>query len=394
VDLYYIGEQEIVPSGIWSKISNPSRYVDANPVGTGPYTLSVFNNEGFTMTRQDHYWQPGKPAVKSVNFEIFNSQASDNASLISGQADWGGVFLNNIKSVFVAKDPAHRHYWQPGDATVGFFPNLSEWPLSQLPVRQAVSLAIDRNAVSADGENGQEAPAASATGLVVPADNGYLTAQTAAYKLSPTANVAAAKQVLEKAGYTMGKNGYFQKNGKTLAFTLTDCTNYSDYMTSMQVIAANLKQAGIKVTVKGVSVAAFAAGVNLGSFQAFIRWGTPGPTPYYQYENWLDSAISAPIGKNATGDYERFHSAQAQQYLKAFRDAATAAQQKAALVGLEKIQATQLPVIPLVYSAAWDQYTTSKFTGFPNASNPYFVGTPQQAPTGAEYVILHLKPAS
>jgi len=33
-------------------------------------------------------------------------------------------------------------------------------------------------------------------------------------------------------------------------------------------------------------------------------------------------------------------------------------------VALEKIEATTLPVVPLLYGADWDEYSTANFTGF------------------------------
>ena len=46
---------------------------------------------------------------------------------------------------------------------------------------------------------------------------------------SATSNAAAAEQVLTKAGFTKGSNGFFEKNGQTVAFTIVDPTAYTDY---------------------------------------------------------------------------------------------------------------------------------------------------------------------
>ena len=48
----------IVPKSVWSTAGNPATYTDANPVGTGPYMLSSFTPEGFTLVKNPHYWQP------------------------------------------------------------------------------------------------------------------------------------------------------------------------------------------------------------------------------------------------------------------------------------------------------------------------------------------------
>jgi hypothetical protein len=54
--------------------------------------------------------------------------------------------------------------------------------------------------------------------------------------------------------------------------------------------------------------------------------------------------------------------------------------------------ATQAPVIPLVYGAAWYEYSTWNYTGWPTAANPYIDPVPN-APY-VEHTLLHLTPAS
>ena len=40
------GQTYIVPESIWSKVGDPGKYTDPNPVGTGPYTVSQFSLAG------------------------------------------------------------------------------------------------------------------------------------------------------------------------------------------------------------------------------------------------------------------------------------------------------------------------------------------------------------
>jgi len=52
----------------------------------------------------------------------------------------------------------------------------------------------------------------------------------------------------------------------------------------------------------------------------------------------------------------------------------------------------KLPVIPLLGSANWSEYRTTKFTGWPTPDNVYAMPAPYSAPDNL-LVILHLKPA-
>jgi peptide/nickel transport system substrate-binding protein len=392
--LYYIGITPMLPENIWSKV-NPDTYADTNPVGTGPYEVTSFTSSGITMTRNPNYWG-GEPAVKTVEFPAYDSNTSANLALEQGTLDWAGNFVQNIKTVYVGKNPSANHYWDAVTETQTLTPNLTVFPFTGaagLAVREAISDGIDRTTVSNDGEDFQQPAAtgpASLTGLAIPLDNSYITPATSGYQT--TYDPAKAKQVLEAAGWKMGSNGYFELNGKTLAFTIEDPSAYTDYITDDEIIASELKAVGMDVTVDAISVSKFGTDVAYGTYQMVNRYGTSGPNPYFAYDAWLNDATTAPVGKNATDDQERFYSPQADALLAQFAGTTNTTTQLNAIVGLEKIVATQLPVIPLVFGVAWFEYNSSKFSGWPSASDDYDPGQPE-GPFD-EYTILHLKPVS
>jgi peptide/nickel transport system substrate-binding protein len=393
--LYYIaGETYMVDPSVYGKAANPFTYPDPNPIGTGPYVLSTFSSSGITLTRNPHYWQAGEPKVAKLDFPAYDSNTTANLDLEQGTLDWGGNFVSDIKSAYVAKDPSTNHYWDAPLQTEAIIPNLDKFPFNNLAVREAVAVGVNRTVISDDGEDYQQPPAVgpgTLTGLTLPIDSSYLTPQTETY--ATTYNTAEAKKILEAAGWKMGSNGYFvSPSGQTLAFTFTDAAPYTDFLTDDQIMASELKAAGMDVTVSAVSVTDWTTDLGDGNFQAIAHWGTSGPSPYYLFYNWLDTALAKPIGQVATGDYERFDSPQADAYLASFSGTDNTATQKADMVGLEKIVATQLPVIPLFYGVAWDEYNTSKFTGWPTASNEYAPGEPSQPFN--ELTVLRLRPVS
>jgi peptide/nickel transport system substrate-binding protein len=388
--LYYIASTPMIPEGIWSKVSNPATYPDTNPVGTGPYELSSFSPQAVILTANPHYFQ-GAPKVTKVEFPAYDSNTSANLALETGSLDWAGNFVQNIKTAWVGKDPSTNHYWDFGLQTETLIPNLTAFPLNSLAVREAVSYGVNRTEISNVGEDYQQPPvqgAGSLTGITLPLDQSYVTPATSGYVA--TYDPAKAKSILEAAGWKMGSNGYFQLNGKTLAFSITDPSAYTDFITDDQIMAQELKAVGMDVTVNGTSVQAWTTDLQTGNFQAIAHWGNGGPTPYYLYDNWLDTDLTAPIGKVANGDYERFYSTQAEADLKSFASTDSTSTQLADVVSMEKIVATQLPVIPLFYGVAWFEYNTSKFTGWPSPADPYAPGEP--AGPFNEITVLHLKP--
>jgi peptide/nickel transport system substrate-binding protein len=384
----------IVPASVWGKAGNPATFSDPKPVGTGPYMLGSFTSQGFTLVKNPHYWQPSKVKVAKVYFPAYTSNTGALSALFSGQIDWTGNYIPGLKKEFVDTDPAHHHYYEAANGDESLEPNLSKWPLSDLAVRKAVSLAVDRTTLGAEGEAGLESPVTNATGLTLPAFQAW-AAPVSSMTISAHANAAAAAKVLETAGYKKGSNGYFQKNGKTVAFTIISPSAYTDMAEVDSIAAQELRAAGIDATFQGLSVNAWSADVSDGNFDMTEHWSNGGISPFAEYNGWLNSALAT---SSATGDFERLKDPALDADLNKLAGAATVSQQAQMLVPLEKYVAANLPVIPLETAAEWFEYNSQHFVGWPTQSNPYESGQPSGTNNGPGsgtdlVVILHLSPA-
>ncbi|MCL2393150.1 MAG: ABC transporter substrate-binding protein [Acidimicrobiaceae bacterium] len=374
------GQTLIVNKAKYSAAGKLSTFTDPNPVGTGPYVLKSMNSQDITLTANPNYWQPGKPTIGTLVFPDYESNTSAAAALQSGQLTWGGNFISHIQQIF-ANTPQHV-FFSPPNNTVALWPNLKSSPTSSLAVRQAISLAVNRKEVALDGEEGDEAPATSATGLILPNDKQYLadTGNTLPY------NPTKAASILRKAGYSLKDGVWTSKSGQQLKLSLEDPASYSDYMASDQSIAQQLTKFGIQTSTNGVSVNTWNADLASGHFNLTLHWGQTAATPYGQYENWLDPNL---IG-GSVGNFERFNMPAATAALHSYASSGSNKAQAAAIKTLGNIMATNLPVIPIMYGAAWGEYNSEKVTGFPSASNPYDPAQPS-VPMN-EYVVLQLKP--
>ena len=382
------GQVYIVPQSVWSKVGDPGKYTDANPIGTGPYTVSQFTSQGITLKANSSYWG-GKPAVSTIEFPTYASANTALSALQTNQLTWGGNFIPGVQQVFVAGSASH-HVWFPPVQTNSLEPNLTKFPTNQLAVRKAISLAIDRQALSQQAEGGIEPPVGNASGLTLPIFQPYLSSSVSGDTLSPNSNVAAAKAVLTAAGYVMGSDGFFRtKSGRELAIDITNPSSFSDYATGDQLIAGWLRKAGINATFVGQSTTAWSADIADGNYQLTQHWSQTSVSPYQLYNDWLNSAQAT---SNAAGDYERLKDPNVDAELTKLASANSASAEQADLVPIEQYVATNLPVIPTVYGVVFDEYNTTKFTGWPTASNAYESGSPN-TPTN-EVVILHLRPAS
>ena len=389
---YLIADQTpIVPKHIWSTLNQSSlhSYTDTKPVGTGPYTVSNCAPQNIKYLNNPHYWQSAAghpvPAVKEVDYPAFLSNTPANLFLSQGRAQWGGQYIPNIQSFYISKDPAHRHYWFAPVLNVSLFPNLTNPVLSQLPVRQAISLAINRATVSRLGESGYQAPA-NQTGVVLPTYSSWSDPSLTQTTYSPT----KAQQVLTAAGFTKGSDGIYQdKSGNRLSFTIKTISGFSDWDASLQLITQQLKAAGIAVTVQDENTSSYTADLQSGHFQ--LAYGgsggpapSPGPSPYYELRGLL---FGGNIGST---NYSRYKSASTDALFNQY-SSATQAQQVDIIHEIQKVMVDQIPLIPVTEGVDWYQYDTSHITGWPTQSNPYAQPSPYQAPDMG-VVLTHLVP--
>jgi peptide/nickel transport system substrate-binding protein len=365
---YYVADQTvIIPQHIWGSFDQAKldTQADTNPVGTGPYLMSTCSQDNIKYLRNAKYWQskPGHPVpqVAEVDYPAFLSNTSANLYLAQGSAQWGAQYIPNIQSYYISKSPSTRHYWFPPTLNVSLFPNLNNPLLSNLAVRQAISMAIDRSQVSQRGESGYE-PAANQTGIVLPTYKAWYdkSLDTTAY------DPAKADQTLEAAGFTKGSNGIYQNaQGQQLSFTVKTISGYTDWDESLQVITQELKAAGIQVTAQDENSDPYTNDTQSGNFQlAYGEMPVAGPGPYYELRPML---FSGSIGST---NYSRYKSDATDTLFNQY-SGASPAQQLQIIKQISTVMAQDLPVIPVVEGVDWYQYDTTSFGGWPTQSDPY-----------------------
>ena len=368
---YYIADQvAIVPQHIWASISDPVKYPDTNPVGTGAYVVKPCTPQNITYKANPKYWQPGKPKVATVNYPAFTSNDTANTYLANGQAQWGSQFIPSIKQFYLSKSPNY-HYWFPPVANVSVFINLKNPILANPAVRQAMAYAINRQRASTIGEYGYEPPS-NQTGIVTPTFSSWLDKpQAAAFGNGYAYNPAKAVQILTAAGFRKGPDGIMAKGGQKLSFTITNNGGFSDWVAAVNVIVGDLKAVGIQVTPKNLAAPAWQAALYNGTFQLGYYAETGGPSPYYELRQWLYSGNSAPIGQPAGSNFERYSNPATDALINSYPATTDPAQQQAIVSKLQKVMLAEVPVIPVTEQVDWFQYDTGSFTGWVTQGNPY-----------------------
>lgn len=130
---------------------------------------------------------------------------------------------------------------------------------------------------------------------------------------------------------------------------------------------------GIKVTTETPSVATDYSDVEMGHFQAPIQLGWEESDPYFIYDYQLTSAESAPIGKvsSMAANNERFEDPPVNKLVAELAATPNVAKQHQLVDQIQQITFTQVPIVALVSGAAWNQYQTNHYVGWPTPGDLY-----------------------
>ncbi|GLG02709.1 peptide ABC transporter substrate-binding protein [Alicyclobacillus hesperidum subsp. aegles] len=385
---YVLGGTYIVPQHEWANLGDPAKakITHDKAIGTGPFKLMSFSTQDVKYEANPSYYN-GAPKVQILSYPAYATNQAADLALASGQIQYAGINIPDIQKTFVAANPKHNHYYFPPNNPVELYPNLNNPLLAQLPVREAISAAINRTQLSVKGETGYES-VASPNGLVLPPQKSWLDPKLPAADKTFTQSDAKAVKLLTAAGFKKDKNGIFAKNGKELSFNLLVVAGWSDWDEDALLIKQDLQKIGINVNVQQEQYSAYYNQIDPGAgqkptYDLAISWTNVGPTPYTLYYDMLDS--------NGSFNIEGYKNATVDAALSDFSKTTNVTQQKNDIYKIEKIAAEQLPVIPLLNGALWYEYNDAQFTGWSTQSNLWIDPSPYNYQSAA-IVMDHLKP--
>jgi peptide/nickel transport system substrate-binding protein len=370
--LFYIAQQPLVAEHIWKNVKDPIEFTNPDPIATGPFTeVSGFQSQAYQVGRNPHYWQSGKPDIDALRFMALPANDQESLALIRGEVDWAGSFMPAADRIYVGEDPAHHHYWFPPiDGEVMLYANNTRKPYDDVRVRKALSMAIDRALVVKVAMYGYTKPA-DATAL---SDLYNRFRSQAAVDRGDWVrhDPEAAGRILDEVGYRRGKDGLRRDaDGRALTFQIGVPTGFSDWIRAAQVMARGFRQIGIDASVDTLDFNAWFEALQQGNFDVYMGWTEPGPTPYALYRNLMATETLRPLGEKAAENWHRFGLPEADRLLHAIEETIDPAEEHRLFDQLQMLFVENAPAIPLFPGPLWGEFSTKRFTGFPDASNPY-----------------------
>ena len=361
---------KILPEHVYSKVGDPTKYVDKAPVSTGPYKVGSYNGRRLVLERRADYWQADKVKVKKIVLEGTYDAAQAALKLRSGQLDayWGEV--PNPKKTFVDADPKNNHfYYAPNGMTV-LTGNDQKPPFNDPKFREAISYAMDKQSISTKATYGIMKPA-SQSGLKLPSMQNLLPAKYAGEDTVLPYDVAKASQLLDAAGYKKGPDGKrTNPDGTPLSITFSIQAGWIDYQATADVVAKGLNDAGVDTKVTASAPDSVDGQKKSGDFQLVLEYLHGG----CELAKNIGAKLSSkqfPTAKDVLPNVGRFSDPAIDAAVSKLAGSTSKEEQKANLEPLVDAMMTQYPVTPLIYAPARILYRTDKAVGWPSEQDPY-----------------------
>jgi peptide/nickel transport system substrate-binding protein len=386
----------IVPRHFWAGRKDPDTWTNPHPVGTGPFTqVENVTSRSFDLAKNPDYWQRGEPRIRAIRAVLYTDDDSTRRDLLAGKIDWGTIFIDNIANVFDRLNPNFHHYYSIRTTPVELYFNQTRYPYSLPVFRQAMSMAIDRDALAENAEYGYTIPS-SGTGLEEQFPTWVDHSLDAQSRALSSYNPAAARALLRRAGFRYDSaNNLLDPRGHRVSFDIDTVNGWSDWDTACTILAQNLADIGVDAGTQQLQVNSFWPRLSVGDFDATIFWSVVGDSPYSAlYNPIMSSQTYFPIGTAVTfgANLGRYRNPAADTLLARFRGTTDAATQHRAIDGLQALWLKELPAIPLFPFPIWEVYNTTRYSGFPTAADYYASGRPTDAPD-FELVLLHVQSA-
>ena len=299
---------------------------------TGPYQFKSWTaGGGVTAAANPHYWNSAvKPKAGQIVLKGVPDAASFTSGMLTGAIQGSYYFgLSNLKQI--EKSSTAKVYQGPGQLTDALIISATTGPLASEKVRQALSLALDRQAIINQVYDGA---ALMPRWLANPGTFGYgQPVFTKAYDSSPvlTQNIAGARKLVKEAGAA----------GQT--FTI----GTSAQLASITAVTGAYQQAaaaiGLKVVLKSVSASSF---INFFT-SASAREGVDA-FPTVNYGDYADPAalLATIVLPGASQNYDKFNNPQITSLLNQAEGTANPGQRAALVARAEELAAKILPWIP------------------------------------------------
>lgn len=345
--LLALADVPIIPEHIWADVTDPEnhQFDGVGNVGSGPYRITAYSpNQSYTLEANADYFR-GAPAVDRLVLVIFADDAGAIRAMTTGEVD---VIFRQIPPEQIGPlggRPGVEILRGAEYTNQLVYYDTERAPFDVLEVRQAISLAIDRQDIVDTVFLGQAT--VGNAGWTHPMSPVYNDSIVTEY------DVAAANALLDSVGFVDSNgDGIREANGEPMSFELLTPSGDSLRLRSAELISQMLREIGIEINVASVEQATWEDAVwpgfdvNQGRNYEMAMWGWSAPTQADPGRTSMLVHSNPAIGSlNLTG----FAHDEADALAARLGGEGDLAEREAILHRLQEIIADQLPFVTVLY---------------------------------------------
>ncbi len=327
VDLpvYFAGQPGYIASPTWLAAVDDGSAEATEPVGTGPFVFAEYHpGNNFRMTANPDYWleapdgQP-YPYLDEIEFVVQEEDQTRARSVLSGEVDMTHTDRGpDIETLRDAADSGQLQLFEMDDrqgVTYGLINVAADSPLQDVEVRRAAAMAID-----------QEFRNQSRSAGIFEIANGPFSPGTPGYLEDtgfPAYDPDGAREIVD--AYE-AENGPIQISYRTTADP--------DNLQTVELVASNLEDVGIEVSIDQTEQGEFIQQAVLGNFEIFT-WRNHGGVDPETERVWWHSETADPIGEIAL-NFGRFQDDVIDENLQILRESTDDAERLAATEAINR----------------------------------------------------------
>ena len=337
----------IMPKHLYENTDFRTNPANQKPIGTGAFQFVEWKRGSLIrLKRFEQYWKPGQPYLDEMVYRIVPDSQSRALALQTGQALLSGA--NDIEPFDVPRFQALKTVavetkgWEYFAPVLWLDLNNRVKPLDDVRVRQALSMAIDRDFILTRLWFGvgrvATGPVASATRFHDPS-----------VKLAPF-DVKKAAALLDEAGLKPGADGVrFRLRHLTLPYG-------EIYVRLAEFLRASFKKVGVELTLESSDTGGFARRVADWDYDTTVNFLYQFGDPTLGVErSYVSTNIKKIIFTNTGG----FSNPEVDRLFAAARNAAEPAVRQKAFSAVQHLLVEQMPVLWLLEMAFPTIHATS-----------------------------------
>lgn len=239
-------EMRIICKDLYEGVEQGSTVSDS--IGTGMYRLAEYKTgQYYKLEAVEDYFR-GTPRVSKINMPIMKDNTAIQQGLLSGELDSSTTTIGMEIVDTIKANPNLDVVANPGYAPEIFNINNGQAPFSNVKFREALSYGIDVHTICKTlyGEYAEVGTKGAVRSDLPYAEKG----------LEYTYDTKKAEELLDQLGYTE-KNAdgiRLDDQGKPLNFEILCYSSSTSRVRAAEMIAANLKQVGIRMDVKAMEM--------------------------------------------------------------------------------------------------------------------------------------------